>query len=63
MLPGIVCFSAEGKPMFLLSGDDSGQAFVLEADSDDPEDWSYTLSAPFLDLGEGNIVANPVLTP
>ncbi len=34
----------------------------MEADSQDPEDWSYSLSEPFLDAGEeGNILGNPAV--
>lgn len=54
--------SPEGKPLFVLSGADDGRAYILEADSQDPEDWSYTLSEPFLDGGEeGNIIGNPTV--
>ncbi len=52
-------FSPLGKPLILLSGDDDGSAYLLEADCQDPEDWSYTVHPPFLELGEGNIVSKP----
>lgn len=42
------------KPVILLSGDDDGRAYMFEADSQNPNDWSYTKTT-FCDAGDGTV--------
>merc|ERR1711976_14438 len=44
--------SGEGRPFIVLSGDHSGIAYYLRAQSEDPSDWSYEL---VIIHNEGNI--------
>ena len=50
--------STTGKPWILLSGDDDGRSYYLQPDSEDPSDWSYTMTY-FVDQGSGQIVGKP----
>nr|KAG5701046.1 hypothetical protein BaRGS_008767 [Batillaria attramentaria] len=52
--------TASGKDPIILSGDDSGQAYVLNARSNAKDDWSYTVT-PFLDAGTGNVACDKVV--
>ncbi|KAK7488887.1 hypothetical protein BaRGS_00019844 [Batillaria attramentaria] len=42
------------KASILLSGDDAGQAFILNPRSEAKDDWTYTVT-PFLDAGSGTV--------
>jgi len=40
--------------VILLSGDDDGRAYMFEALSQDPFDWTYNKTT-FLDVGDGTV--------
>ena len=52
-------YRTEGKPWILLSGDDDGRTYYLQPNSQDTDDWSYTMTY-FVDQGSGQIVGKPV---
>ena len=51
-------YRTSGKPWIMLSGDDDGRTYSLRPNSEDPSDWSYTMTF-FVDQGQGQIVGKP----
>ena len=51
-----VCGPSDRKPNILVSGDDDGQAYLVQPSSSDLSDWSYQQSV-FLDVGTSTVGA------